>query len=233
MKHLHFVFLFFIFAIVSTGLFQNCTGMEAVKLSSDHTGDGDGDGKSLCPTPKNSLLNRWLDDTSKLDNPKTLNDQGEFNDEINYSVDSDMFYYETTHPGLPRCKSTIVSIGKNFDSEEIELKVDADTCEKSRSLYSDEQDQLMDIIRRSLNSLSKKDSSSQAGCRFPRLSVDTKSNGHQDPDFEIYYASAECVRIGESFVSITDAHGVSNFQNAQLIQETKDFFNGLIDDVCP
>ena len=251
MNRLQVTFLVFTLFITTSFLFQNCGKMEAATQSSNERsndgGDNDDDnGDTQCTAkPINQLENRWLPGAASLDNEVSLNDQGEFEETIEWSIGSEnvVLHYETNkYPeAAMKCKSTIVTIRKADDSIDVELKVDADHCRGTKILTStrpnpqskSEVEQLTEIISESLEYKSEKKpdeyNNNTSGCNFPRLSMNNKSNrnGESSPDFDIYYTPPECVP--SSGTEDKDKVFISNTDSIDRIEE---FFKEQIDSVC-
>ena len=225
LRQIQIIFLFFVFLITTSSLFQNCSKMEANVSKSIVTPPPPPSPGTSCSG--SDVRNRPI----PLDNKgKSLNPQGVLEDVV-YSVGGvDIFYYETKQ--VNACKSTLVTI-ENIDGE-IKLSVDSDDCAESKILTSGEQTELTNLINQSLSNLRLKEPGDRdLGCSFPRFVVNSQSDGGSHADFEIYFSSSvNCVPNNELFVSDIDSNGQSDPQVLELMNNMEDFFEGQIDLAC-
>ena len=211
MKNSRMTVLFFIFATIPFVLFQNCGNTMIAENSALSSGNEN------LPL-KNKIL--------PLNNINySFNDQGEL-ENVLYSVETDVFYYETKYRATN--SSTMVKISST--DGETKLRVFATNCQEN-TLTTEQKNDLTDFIDRSLDYVEQKtDDAEEIGCSFPRLVVDSQQEDLTDLD--IYYAPSECVLANKLFVSELNSEGQTHRSRAQLITEIKEFFEEQIDLAC-
>ena len=206
------IVLFFVFATIPFVLFQNCGNTMNAENSilSSHENENLPLKNKFIPTLDNIIY--------------SFNEQGEL-ENVHYSVETDVFYYETKY--LATNSSTMVKISST--DGETKLLVFANNCQE-KTLTTEEKTDLTDLIDRSLEYVKQKTGASEEmGCSFPRLAV---NSGGTYTDLDIYYSLGECVPENKLFISELDSDGQTHTLRAQLITDIKDFFKDQIDLAC-